>query len=901
MIKFFLLKKLNKHFKFVFIGCVVVVGLLATYLEYMASVNPHHPRNPMLLAKEVQSDQQHSKWKNLEQSWSPEFRGQVNLHIFEDWCGSTVEQLRKNLHFPLYPHKRTMVRKLAVAPRWKDYGLRLFGYIHPYEEGEFQFAVASDDNSEFWLSRNEKPEELQLLAFVGKRGREWTAPGEFEKYPSQISQPVHLSMKRYYFEVLHKQDGGGTDHVEVAWRLRQAGSQFTLISSRSLSLYTNESSLLLDEVLHIPQSPASHRRASWHSTHTAEMLKSDPRDSFHLLPFINESHLEQVLPDCIYSPSYLVSPGYTLVRYQGLHFVHLSYVYPNDYTRLTHMEAANKCFYHRDAYHSDSRSGFSRFMRMDPPKRSKQQKMSWVGRDREVLERKRERQRIQGQREKEGELEVQRPRQRTRVRWGEGVKEERLKPVKRVDYGDPDISEHRRKLLSVNASGTAGGGGVPNKPGRRATATPGVKPILTPGTLRLKRKELARIARARRLQTGQKMVAMGPAGKGQEVLFSWPNWEQENDGNDMYMKPVLYDQAVDWEQTFNLMNMDFADQRSDWIDLNCNVSGNLILSEAEALGVVQSYMEKLNARNKGLYSLKRVVNVEKRLDPVKGSRYLLDLELLEGGARVLRLSQFVFVLNPLPPVQWGSPWLLPRPAPPPPTEPQLCRPQGLTHRNETMVHFIVPVKDQARWVQQFITDMEELYRETRDENFNIIITDYSSTDMDVERALRRAALPRFQYVKLKGNFKRSVGLQSGINLIQSNSSIVFLCDLHLHFPTSILDSIRKHCVEGRLAFAPIVLRMDCGASIQEPDGYWEVNGFGLLALYKSDLDSVGGMNTREFQDSWGGEDWELLDRIVQAGLEVERIYLRKFFHHFHSKRGMWNRILTEGNQAEGPL
>uniref|UniRef100_A0A8C0U447 Beta-1,4-N-acetylgalactosaminyltransferase n=1 Tax=Cyanistes caeruleus TaxID=156563 RepID=A0A8C0U447_CYACU len=668
-------------------------------------------------------------------SWCPtsalQFQGQANLHVFEDWCGSTIEQLRRNLHFPLFPHTRTTLKKLAVSPKWTNYGLRIFGYLHPFTDGEFQFAIAADDNAEFWLSPDEKPSGLQLLASVGKTGKEWTAPGEFGKFHSQKSNMVRLSAAgRYYFEVLHKQDDRGTDHVEVAVSLWK----FIPCLPPVLCLwFLDETLLKMDEVGHIPQTLASGRSQAAGSAgsraHPADMLKPDPRDTLYEVPVLSRAHVRRALPDCPYKPSYLVN-GFPLQRYQGLQFVHLSFVYPNDYSRLREAHVASP---------------------------------------------------------------------------------------------------------------------VEDKPGGAA---------------------------------------------GEEEVDGEP---EEEDEEDFDYVPV-FDQAVNWEQTFSMSNLDFHMLRTDWIDLKCNTSGNLLLREREALEVTRVFLRKLNQRSKGRFQLQRIVNVEKRQDRVRGSRYLLELELLEQGERRVRLSEYVFARGwqgsgreederRMRSLAWGRRRHLMAAA----NEPELCWPQGFSWNHRAVVHFVVPVKNQARWVLQFISDMEELFRVTKDPYFSIIITDYSSDDMDVERALKRSTLHSYQYLKLTGNFERSAGLQAGIDLITDPHSIVFLCDLHIHFPAGIIDSIRKHCVEGKMAFAPMVMRLHCGMSPQWPDGYWEVNGFGLLGIYKSDLDKIGGMNTKEFRDRWGGEDWELLDRILQAGLEVERLSLRNFFHWFHSKRGMWNR------------
>ena len=97
----------------------------------------------------------------------------------------------------------------------------------------------------------------------------------------------------------------------------------------------------------------------------------------------------------------------------------------------------------------------------------------------------------------------------------------------------------------------------------------------------------------------------------------------------------------------------------------------------------------------------------------------------------------------------------------------------------------------------------------------------------------------------------------------------------------------QHCVQHRIAYSPLLIRLACGATADQSLGKWEVYGLGLIGMYKSDWDKVGGMNVKEFKNKWGGEDWEMSDRILEAGMEIERLKMLHFFHYFHSKKGMW--------------
>ena len=161
-------------------------------------------------------------------------KGKGNI-LYEWWYnfpGTAVSDLTGDPRYPNSPDEAEWRTRFEGPVNWKDnYGTRARGYVYPPASGDYNFWISGDDYCELWLSTDDNPANVVMVAEVPG----WTEAFAWTTYPAQKSKAITLTAgQKYYIEALMKEEGGG-DSLTVAWGGPVIGTGPVIIDGKYLS------------------------------------------------------------------------------------------------------------------------------------------------------------------------------------------------------------------------------------------------------------------------------------------------------------------------------------------------------------------------------------------------------------------------------------------------------------------------------------------------------------------------------------------------------------------------------------------------------------------------------------------------------------------------------------------
>ena len=217
--------------------------------------------------------------------------------------------------------------------------------------------------------------------------------------------------------------------------------------------------------------------------------------------------------------------------------------------------------------------------------------------------------------------------------------------------------------------------------------------------------------------------------------------------------------------------MQVNDQHAKFVKIKCHQTPVINFG-----GLVHNYIFNVTFLCRK-YELKSIKRVEKKEDPQRGSRYLLELvvrDLTDGSNYIL--TEYVFQ----PRGKYDS----------------LCYPKGLQWDRTADVYLILTAKNLGRWVHHFIRNVEQIVQETNDEHLHVVIFDFDSPDIDLKQAFKRSTLKNYNFITQPGNYSRAVSFSKAVESIKNPDAIVVTIDMHLDIGSQLINDIRKVTCRG---------------------------------------------------------------------------------------------------------
>jgi len=141
--------------------------------------------------------------------------GSVTWSFWNDLPSRHFESLYSLETFPDFPDGTKKLGSLNTPNNYaNEFASMIRGFIKVPTTGTVVFNLTGDDQTQFYLSTDESPENLTLLCDI----ENYTGDDEHDKYPSQTSSSISLVAGNYYYFELYNLEGGGGDHAQVYWQ-----------------------------------------------------------------------------------------------------------------------------------------------------------------------------------------------------------------------------------------------------------------------------------------------------------------------------------------------------------------------------------------------------------------------------------------------------------------------------------------------------------------------------------------------------------------------------------------------------------------------------------------------------------------------------------------------------------
>ncbi|MHC4626147.1 MAG: proprotein convertase P-domain-containing protein, partial [Planctomycetota bacterium] len=141
--------------------------------------------------------------------------GTILREVWEGISGTSVSDLTSDPAYPSSPTWSEEITSYETPTDFADnFGSRVHGWLQPVTSGDYTFWIATDDNSELWLSTDEMPANAVVIA----RTTAWAPARAFDDPDVVPSEAIALEGgKSYYISGIYKEGGGG-DNLAVAWQ-----------------------------------------------------------------------------------------------------------------------------------------------------------------------------------------------------------------------------------------------------------------------------------------------------------------------------------------------------------------------------------------------------------------------------------------------------------------------------------------------------------------------------------------------------------------------------------------------------------------------------------------------------------------------------------------------------------